>query len=363
VLSVILDNGFLEDWGNAELDSSRYLFSSIIFLYDFLARHPEYSKEFNYHANLLEGVIQHLDIESNDLTTEKIFKLLKDMKTIIELVLESPIPVSSEYEVVIESVFSGNENIYEIPERVAFFAMVRISSTLMTNPGSREKALNILIHFYGHLGMYIYHLRDQSKTRVFIEKLIKALTPSLSLEDTYFEFSIAHMMKFENVILEFLEESKKERTPDFKIYSNGIMIGYLECTTRKQKDRNVLEHVVDGLENKASQMKCGLNLIQCLAIHMPYDLKSKKIDAFLVSEKEIRLFDNNGLAFDSNENETFKVGQALRNQNTFTHLLVTSNNLLKTSPDWIGNFPRRRLFGKSTAPKFPGKWNERIFLV
>jgi len=99
------------------------------------------------------------------------------------------------------------------------------------------------------------------------------------------------------------------------------------------------------------------------AYNLLYVASMKYKNRHFSSEKEIRLFDNNGLAFDSNENETFKVGQALRNQNTFTHLLVTSNNLLKTSPDWIGNFPRRRLFGKSTAPKFPGKWNERIFLV
>lgn len=366
MLEVPFDKNILDDHKHAETNSMDYLFESIVFLYNFLGKNPEYLQEFNFHCELLEGILKHIDESTPDLSSEEVSKLLDNIRIKFETKLKKEVPVAEEDAENVYDVFSDKEQNLIVSERVAFFSIVKDSLELKNFGGSREKFLVILFYFYGKLGSYLYSLKDQFGDLTFQSKVKKVLMPSLNPEDIYFELSIANEMKRIGVDLKFIAEKKDAKTPDFEIFFKGESLGCLECTVRKQKGRTVVDHVMDGLTSKAEQMKNFQNSIRCLCIGMPYDLNVKNIEAKMLKKDGIILLcltDRNGSPFDKTENETLKVAVALQKQSAFTHLLVSSNQVLKFLPGSVGWFPKRRLFQMKDARIFPGNWPEGIMLV
>lgn len=366
MLNVNVDLKILSDHKSAESKSTDYLFEAIAFLYNFLGRRPEFSQEFKIHSGLLEALFFHFDESTKDLTSEEISESLENIRKIYQSLLREDVPVAPEDAERVYGVFSGQEEELVVSERVAFFAIVRDSIKLKVYSDSREKFWSIIFYFYGKLGSFIFSLVDFDGDPTFQSKLRKALTPSLNPEDVYFEFSIAHEMKRQGVVLRFIPEQQEIRTPDFEILIQNTLVGYLECTVRRQRNRKMIEHIKDGLTKKEQQMLNGFGLIKCLAICMPYDLQVNNLQTRVVNKNGINLIyltDENGVPFEKSQNETLDVAEALKSQDAFTHLLVTSNQFLRFMKDGVGWFPKRRLFQKKTEHMFPGIWAEGIFLI
>lgn len=366
MLGVIVDEKTLSNQSNAENNPVGYLFSAVVFLYDFLGKNPEYSKVFEIHSELLEGVMEHFDISPKRLTSEEVSVLLEKLRNKYESKFNELIPVSIDDEKEVFEQFSEGGKELVVAERVAFFAILRYSSKLMNFDGAREKFLSVMFYFYGKLGSYVYWLKDQNDKSVFQSKLIKALIPSRNPEDVYFEFSVAYAMKRQNVILKFVPEKEGIRTPDFDIYFDNQFIGCLECTNRRQKDKKVLEHVIDGLKIKAEQIAKSSGAIKCLAINMPSDLNLHDIQADIYRKGDVQLIyltDKDGTPIGNSKHEVLEIAEALKSQTVFTNLLVTSDNYIQFSSDGVGWTPKRRLFQKGSEYMFPGIWPEGIIIV
>jgi DNA-directed RNA polymerase subunit F len=310
MLEVIVDKEILKDYRNAESNPVDYLFSSIVFLYNYLGKNSKYSEEFEIHSDLLEGTLIHFDSSSENLSSEEISKLLENIREKYMSKLNEIIPVSPEDAGIVQAGFSKAGQDLVVSERAAFFTIIRDSRELKKFNDSREIFWSIIFNFYRKLGSYIYWLKDQNDESLFRSKVKKALTPSLNPEDVCFEFSVALDLKNQNIILKFVLEKEGVKTTDFEIYFENEFFGHLECTVRRQKNRELIHHVSESLRTKADQMQKASGEIKCLAISLPYDLEVKKIKARVVSQsgvKHIFLADENGGPLENSDNEILEI--------------------------------------------------------